>query len=822
MIFKKHVLLHLTLIFQFCFSIAFSQTGNSKFQAVGQPFIRYYSPKEYKLNSSNWCILQDKRGVMYFGNEQGILEYDGNKWHKIETPYSSLVRSMAMDDNGTIYVCASSDFGYLEPDSLGTLKYKSLIDYLDKKYRKSVEIWDVIANSRGVYFKTDSKILRWNGKEFNVIDSVYSFRFYKIGDDIYTRNDGTGLMKIEGDSVFIIPGGEYFIKTGVFDMLPYKKPHSNQSANDQNKILITTNFKGLHLHDGKSFSPFKTEADSFFVNNQIYNACITANGNFAFATQRGGVAIIDTDGHLLKIINEESKLPTNIVYDIFSDRQGGLWLATANGIVHCEYPSPFSLIPNQGLIKDRVSSMLRFKNVFYVVNNLGILYLDEKNSSFKLVKGSNKPGTYLLNVDGVLLAATNWGVGVVENNKLKEMLTNNSSNILLHSKFYPDRVYIGHRTGLMILLQQKNKSKFNVYPTVIEEQEISLIVEEADNSLWLLSDFGSLIHITDDLKNLSFESKEKIKFDRFTVENGLPSNCRSLYNINGKMILVTDEGVFMFNNYLKSFVPDEILGSSFTNSTQAISIIEKSKNGELWILAKVNGEYEFGKAAMQKNGKYNWNPSPEFKRIDLSTVSSVYIDYDPISKKEILWFSNDEGLVLYTPDIKPKIETDYSTLIRKVFVGRDSLIFGGSKILNEETILPFSKNNISFQSTASSFDKPEATLYQYYLEGNDDGWSQWTSESKKVYTNLSAGDYKFHVRAKNVYGIIGKEDVFKFKVLPPWYLSWWAYSIYVLLIIFGIYVTDKIMRRRVILKSVTEQKCAKLNLLKSKQKNLKR
>ena len=748
MIFKPHNILSIAILALICFTLTFSQTGTTAYTETGVPLMKYYSPKEYKLNSSNWCILQDKRGVMYFGNEQGILEYDGNKWHKIETPYSLLVRSLAMDDNGTIYVCASSDFGYLEPDSLGTLKYKSLIDYLDKKYRKSVEIWDVIANSRGVYFKTDSKIFRWNGKEFNVIDSVYSFRFYKIGDDIYTRNDGTGLMKIEGDSVFVMPGGEYFIKTGVFDMLPYKDPHSNQSENGENKILVTTNYKGLHLHDGKSFSPFKTEADSFFINNQIYNACITADGNFAFATQRGGAAILDPNGHLLKIINEESGLPTNIVYDVYSDKQGGLWLATANGIVHCEYPSPFSIIPNQGLIKDRVSAMLRFKNIFYAVNSLGILYFDDKNSSFKLVNGSNKPGMYLLNVDGVLLAATNWGVGMVENDNLKEMLTDNSSNILLHSKFYPDRVYVGHRTGLTILHQQENKSKFDVYPTLIDEQEISSIVEESNNSLWLLSDFGSLIHITDDLKNLSFEPKEKIKFDRFTVENGLPSNCRSLFNINGKMILVTDKCVFRFNTDSKSFVPDEILGGSFTNSTQAISIIEKSKNGELWILAKVNGEYEFGKAAMQKNGKYNWNPSPEFKRIDLSIVSSVYVDYDSNSKKEVLWFSNDEGLVLYTPDIKPKIETDYSTLIRKVFVANDSLIFGGSKILNEETILPFSKNNISFQSTASSFDKPEATLYQYYLEGNDDGWSQWTSESKKVYTNLSAGDYKFHVRAK--------------------------------------------------------------------------
>ncbi len=93
-------------------------------------------------------------------------------------------------------------------------------------------------------------------------------------------------------------------------------------------------------------------------------------------------------------------------------------------------------------------------------------------------------------------------------------------------------------------------------------------------------------------------------------------------------------------------------------------------------------------------------------------------------------------------------------------------------------ILPFSNNNIILNVAAATFDKPEATLYQYYLEGNDNGWSQWTKESKKEYTNLSSGDYKLHLRAKNIYGIISNEDTFAFTILSPWYFSGWAYALY--------------------------------------------
>ena len=72
-------------------------------------------------------------------------------------------------------------------------------------------------------------------------------------------------------------------------------------------------------------------------------------------------------------------------------------------------------------------------------------------------------------------------------------------------------------------------------------------------------------------------------------------------------------------------------------------------------------------------------------------------------------------------------------------------------------------------------------IYQYYLEGNDKKWSDWTKATEKEYTNLSSGEYKFHVRSKNIYGKIGQEVQFVFTILSPWYLSWWAYALYSLI-----------------------------------------
>ncbi len=673
MLSKKYLIISLLSVLLLLVTVSFGKAAGSKYQEIGEPFTKYYSPKEYKLSPANWCIIQDKRGIMYFGNENGILEFDGASWRKIKTPYNLSVRSLAMDDSGRIYVCASSDFGYLKPDSTGQLKFKSLLGYLDKKYRNFGEMWDVICSSKAVYFKTKDKIFRWNGKDIKILDSVFSFRLYKINDKIYTRNNGTGLMMINGDSLKLMPDGKYFSKTGVYDMLPFK----DEDLTHKERILVTTNYGGLFLSDGGKFSPFKTEVDSLLKTSQIYNTCITADGNFAFATQRGGVIIIDHKGHLLNIMDESSGLPTNVIFDVYSDKQGGLWLATNNGIVHCETPSPLSVIPKRGSLKSPLHSILRFNGKFYAADEYGVIYLDKKSNSFKLVKGINKPVYMLLDYKGTLFAGTNWGVKIIENDKLQTTLTGNTTNWILPSKCYPGRLYVADGDGLSILQQRKKGNEFDIHKTNFNKELVS-VVEDRDSSLWLQSLDGGIIHVTDNMDNLLTGQKNILHYESYPKEK-LPGYQSSLYDIQDKILLATDKGLFRFDKTSKKFIPDSTFGSAFADSTSTILNITKGKNSDLWILAKVNGIDELGKAVLQKNGSYVWQSIPVFRRLDLNSVTAMYAESDSITKKEILWISTDDELIHYNSLIKKDVKIKYSSLIRKMEVSNDSLIYGGAK-----------------------------------------------------------------------------------------------------------------------------------------------
>ena len=99
---------------------------------IGIPEIVNYSKQEYNAGSQNWGIAQDKNGIVYFANNQGLLSFDGTFWRKYQLPNKTIVRSVAIDSNGRIYVGGQSEFGYFFPSKNGDLAYVSLMPLLSE------------------------------------------------------------------------------------------------------------------------------------------------------------------------------------------------------------------------------------------------------------------------------------------------------------------------------------------------------------------------------------------------------------------------------------------------------------------------------------------------------------------------------------------------------------------------------------------------------------------------------------------------------------------------------------------------------------------
>ena len=113
----------------------------------------------------------------------------------------------------------------------------------------------------------------------------------------------------------------------------------------------------------------------------------------------------------------------------------------------------------------------------------------------------------------------------------------------------------------------------------------------------------------------------------------------------------------------------------------------------------------------------------------------------------------------------------------------DSVLFKGGNTAFSIPVLPFQSNDIKINFVATQYNNVEKLQYSYFLEGYMGKWSEWNTDHKVAFLSLREGRYKFKVKARNIYNSESTEGNYYFRILPPWYRSWWAYTIYV---IFGL------------------------------------
>jgi hypothetical protein len=131
----------------------------------GTPYIINYSPKVYRGGTQNFAVVQDQAGLMYFGNNWGILVFDGVSWGLMRTPTRSLVRSLCLVED-KIYAGSVGDLGYLETDITGKTSFISLLDSIPGEDRNFKDVYDIHYYGDDIYFRTRYSLFRYNNGKF--------------------------------------------------------------------------------------------------------------------------------------------------------------------------------------------------------------------------------------------------------------------------------------------------------------------------------------------------------------------------------------------------------------------------------------------------------------------------------------------------------------------------------------------------------------------------------------------------------------------------------------------------------------------------------
>lgn len=774
--FKKFKL----LVVVFIIGLFFVVSENLYNKEVGSKYFKNYSYKEYDHQPQNWGIAKGKNGMIYAANNGGVLIFDGISWQVIGIPGYAPARSLAIDETGTVYIGGKGEIGYLAPSSNGAMKYVSLVNHLNSDQKKFSNVWRTYATKEGVYFCPSEMLIRWHPKRKQIKVWKPQHRFFysfSIKGRLLIHQEKIGVMHMVKDSLEILIGDKIFTepKERVFMIVPY--------ADDRDTLLIGTRLKGFFLYDGITVKPFSTGVEEYLNKSMGYHGIRLSSGDFSLATRFGGLVIMDSLGGLKYIFDKNSGLQDSDVKYVFQENQGNLWLCLDKGISKIEYASPFFIYDNRAGLPGIVLAVSWHHKDLYVGTTKGLYMLRSNSNTFQPVSNISGSCWSLLSVGDSILAATSRGVFQVKKN-IKRRVIEELSFVLLPSQKSPGRIWCGTKGGLRTLSLENNQwieeRKYEII-----KQEIRFIAEDKNGHLWLSASAGGVIELDPTVAS----NRRQPEISRYNAAHGLPTGRVYASMAAGHVMFATKKGIFRFNEDKGSFIPDETLGAEFTGgeNSKYIFLIAEDKNKNVWLHSE-GRNYQ----AIPMQGEPFSIYSTPFKRIPLIQVNSIYPDPDGRST----WFASFDGLIRYDTTKKKNYQQNFQTIIRMVNTN-ERMIFSGNKIKAgaSETlpkILEYEERSfLHFEFSAPFFEAEHKTVYQSKLEGHEKDWSAWSKESKRNYTNLDSGIYTFRVRAKNIYGKIGDEDLFQFKIQLPWHKTWWAYLAYALTLSLFFYLIAK-------------------------------
>ena len=755
-------------------SLLFSQYKVDSIE-LGNPYIQNYGPEDYQAHMQNWSITQDGNGFIYASNGDGILEYDGESWRFIPLADFNAVRTIAVDGNNVKWIGADRELGYLESDSLGFLQFKSLKNKIPPAHSLNASVWNVFVVRDGIVFRGGDTIYLWKNGSFQIVSHTERIHTgFQVGEDLFFRLYDKGLYQLIDNSLKLIPDGDIFKNLRVYAVLPFTN----------NTLLLGTRDSGLFLYDRTSVKRFPSEVDDYIIKNRLYNGIRLPDSTYAFATLRGGLIFMDENGKRIRTLTVKNGLLNDEVYGICLDVRNGLWLSLQTGISRIEHLQPYTFFDKKLGVEGTVDAIVRHKGIVYVATYAG-LFRGEYSSiteSYRFVRidAINSGCTSLLSVEASLIVLTDDGTLLINDDVVKKI--NNLKGVISYrSQKDPNRIFIGHKEGLSTIYFSKGVWRNESHFPQIHEEPIS-ITEDKDGMLWLGTRVEGTIEIvfSEAVATIWRGEPKNMVIHRYNKNHGLPDGWNKVYTVDGQLLVTANSEigrVFLFDAEKNIFFKPIQFGKRFGLDSLDVYPLAV-QNDARHILLKSNPH---------KGKSYIFSAFKEIgtdEYIVQRLHDERFKDNDEVfwDDRNILWLGAEE-IIKYDLRIKPTSNPPFKTYIRKVQVGQDSVIFGGIGTNEKEPILAYSSNGLSFQFAAPVFENMSGNSYQYFLKGFDKKWSGWAVGTKKEYTNIYEGDYRFMVRAKDIFGEISELGVFDFEILPPWYRTWRAYLLYILLFI---------------------------------------
>ena len=748
------------------------------------------------------AILQDRKGFMWLGTKDGLNRYDGLSFRKFKhdaaNPRSignSFITSLYEDFNGNIWV--GTDAGvynyYPEKEAFEEFDCQSLEK---TRIERSVSmiagdkhgrVW-IAVEAQGMFcYDARQKLLR-NYPLSEISSNIKCFTF---------DSGGTLWLGFYGD-------GLYYSKDNLATVHPYGSPEDGKREFEGGVItkIVQGNYNCLYIGSVK-----EGVSELNLTSGQVRNLlAIDESGESIFCRDllpysdnelwigtESGIYIYNLRTaqfiHLRASLYDSYSLSDNAIYALYKDREEGLWIGSYFGGVDY-YPRQYTYFAKyypkniaNSLHGKRVREFCRADDgtLWIGTEDGGLNHFNPKTKEFHFFE----PSAGFTNIHGLCMDGSHLWVGtfskglrVIDTRTgavLRTYTEGHTSHSLNDNSIFSicrtsaGEIYLGTLFGL--LRYNRTQDNFDRIPE-LNGKFVYDIKEDSYGNLWLAT-YANGAYCYDvsarRWKNYVFDAED---------EKSLPyDKVLSVFEDSYRQIWLTTQGggfclfhpdTETFTRYgLKDGLPNDVVYQIVEDDDRFLWLT--TNNGLVRFDPKTMEMKVFSTANGLPTNQFNYRSGfkDEAGNIYLGSING-FVAFDPRTFAE-------------NRQVPAVAITDFLLFNKEVPVGETDSPLKSSITFSDKVVLTADQNSFSFRIAALSYQAPRMNKLMYKLEGFDEGWLTIGESPLVTYSNLGYGDYVFKVKASNSDGVWNEQETsLHLSILPPFYLSGWAYCFYVL------------------------------------------
>ncbi len=748
------------------------------------------------------AILQDRKGFMWLGTKDGLNRYDGLSFRKFKHDAANprsigncFITSLYEDFNGNIWVGTDAGVYIYYPEkeafeefdcqSLEKTRIERSVSMIagDKQGR----VW-IAVEAQGMFcYDTRQKLLR-NYPLSEISSNIKCFTF---------DSGGTLWLGFYGD-------GLYYSKDNLATVHPYGSPEDGKREFEGGVItkIVQGNYNCLYIGSVK-----EGVSELNLTSGQVRNLlAIDESGESIFCRDllpysdnelwigtESGIYIYNLRTaqfiHLRASLYDSYSLSDNAIYALYKDREEGLWIGSYFGGVDY-YPRQYTYFAKyypkniaNSLHGKRVREFCRADDgtLWIGTEDGGLNHFNPKTKEFHFFE----PSAGFTNIHGLCMDGSHLWVGtfskglrVIDTRTGVVLRTYteghtphslNDNSIFSICRTSAGEIYLGTLFGL--LRYNRTQDSFDCIPE-LNGKFVYDIKEDSYGNLWLAT-YANGAYCYDvsarRWKNYVSDAED---------ERSLPyDKVLSVFEDSYRQIWLTTQGggfclfhpdTETFTRYgLKDGLPNDVVYQIVEDDDRFLWLT--TNNGLVRFDPKTMEMKVFSTANGLPTNQFNYRSGfkDEAGNIYLGSING-FVAFDPRTFAE-------------NRQVPAVAITDFLLFNKEVSVGETDSPLKSSITFSDKVVLTADQNSFSFRIAALSYQAPRMNKLMYKLEGFDEGWLTIGESPLVTYSNLGYGDYVFKVKASNSDGVWNEQETsLHLSILPPFYLSGWAYCFYVL------------------------------------------